>query len=131
MVANVAVASTLVFYDSLLPHLAAPDEIDRVSTAGYAIGFIGGGILLLINLAWILTPSTFGLPDAIGGHAADVRQRRRVVARLLAAAAFAASPSHRCSSRRCDASGLRLVAAAAAASWRDVHRAARTTATRF
>jgi UMF1 family MFS transporter len=65
MVANVAVAASLVFYDSLLPHIAAPEEIDRVSTAGYAIGFIGGGILLLVNLAWILTPATFGLPDTV------------------------------------------------------------------
>src|SRR5688572_18559486 len=42
MVANIGVASSLVFYDSLLPHLAAPAEIDRVSTAGFAMGFIGG-----------------------------------------------------------------------------------------
>jgi UMF1 family MFS transporter len=65
MVANIGVAASLVFYDSLLPHIAAPDEMDRVSTAGYAIGFIGGGILLLANLAWILTPQTFGLPDTL------------------------------------------------------------------
>jgi len=63
MVANVGVASTLVFYDSLLPHIAAPDQIDRVSTAGFAMGYIGGGILLLINLAWIMAPTMFGLPD--------------------------------------------------------------------
>ena len=62
-IANIGVAASLVFYDSLLPHIAAEDEIDRVSTAGFAIGFIGGGILLLINLAWILSPETFGLPD--------------------------------------------------------------------
>ena len=65
MVANIAVAASLVFYDSLLPHIAAPDEIDRVSTAGFAVGFVGGGILLLINLAWILSPTTFGLPDTV------------------------------------------------------------------
>jgi len=65
MVSNIAIAATLVFYDSLLPHIAAPDEIDRVSTSGYAIGYIGGGVLLAINLAWILSPATFGLPDAI------------------------------------------------------------------
>jgi UMF1 family MFS transporter len=63
MVANVGVASTLVFYDSLLPHIAAPGQVDRASTAGYAIGFTGGGILLLINLAWILKPTLWGLPD--------------------------------------------------------------------
>ena len=65
MVANVGVGASLVFYDSLLPHIASADEIDRVSTAGYAIGFIGGGILLLANLAWILSPQTFGLPDTV------------------------------------------------------------------
>jgi UMF1 family MFS transporter len=63
IVANIGVATSLVFYDSLLPHIAAEDEMDRVSTAGYAIGFIGGGILLLVNLAWILSPTTFGIPD--------------------------------------------------------------------
>jgi UMF1 family MFS transporter len=65
MIANIGVASTLVFYDSLLPHIAPPGEIDRVSTAGYAMGFIGGGVLLLINLAWILSPATFGLSGTI------------------------------------------------------------------
>jgi UMF1 family MFS transporter len=67
VVANIGVASTLVFYDSLLPHIARPDELDRVSTAGFAIGFIGGGVLLLINLAWILQPTWFGLPDVVAG----------------------------------------------------------------
>jgi UMF1 family MFS transporter len=65
IVANIGIAGSLVFYDSLLPHIAEPDEIDRVSTAGYAVGFIGGGFLLLVNLAWILTPATFGIPDTV------------------------------------------------------------------
>ena len=63
MLGNIGVATSQVFYDSLLPHIARPDEIDRVSTAGFAIGFFGGGIVLLLNLAWILAPQTFGLPD--------------------------------------------------------------------
>jgi UMF1 family MFS transporter len=67
MISNIAIASSFVFYDSLLPHIAAPDEMDRVSTAGYAIGYLGGGILLVINLLWILTPATFGLPDTVAG----------------------------------------------------------------
>jgi UMF1 family MFS transporter len=65
LVANVGVAASLVFYDSLLPHIARPEEIDQVSTAGFAIGFIGGGILLLVNLAWILSPATFGLGSTV------------------------------------------------------------------
>jgi len=57
-----ATAST-VFYDALLPHIASEDEIDRVSSAGYAVGYIGGGLLLALNLAWILRPEWFGLPS--------------------------------------------------------------------
>jgi len=56
-----ATASTI-FYDALLPHIAGEDEIDRVSSAGYAVGYIGGGLLLALNLAWILKPGWFGLP---------------------------------------------------------------------
>ncbi|MGC9359957.1 MAG: MFS transporter [Anaerolineae bacterium] len=52
-----------VFYDALLPHVAKPDEIDQVSAQGYAWGYVGGGILLAVNLAWILYPSTFGFAD--------------------------------------------------------------------
>ena len=65
MVANVAIAASFVFYDSLLPHIAAPDEIDRVSTGAYALGYLGGGIVLIVNLLWILMPATFGIPDTI------------------------------------------------------------------
>ena len=39
------------------------DEIDRVSTAGYALGYLGGGLLLALNLAWIQKPAWFGLPS--------------------------------------------------------------------
>jgi UMF1 family MFS transporter len=65
VIGNIGVASTLVFYDSLLPHIAGPGELDRVSTAGFAIGFVGGGVLLLINLAWILKPDLFGIPGTV------------------------------------------------------------------
>jgi len=51
-------AGSLVFYDALLPHVASEDELDQVSSRGYAMGYIGGGILLLINVAMIfLGPS--------------------------------------------------------------------------
>jgi len=64
IVVNIGVSASFVFYDSLLPHIAGPDEMDRVSSAGYALGYIGGGLLLAINLAWILKPALFGLGDA-------------------------------------------------------------------
>jgi UMF1 family MFS transporter len=62
-VGNLCVSASVVFYDSLLPHVARPEESDRVSAAGYALGYVGGGLLLLINLAWILSPATFGFAD--------------------------------------------------------------------
>ena len=63
-VGNIGAAAAFVFYDSLLPHIARPDELDRVSTAGYALGYLGGGLLLALNLAWITAPGWFGMPDA-------------------------------------------------------------------
>ena len=64
IVGNVGVAGSIVFYESLLPHLVGPEELDRVSAAGYAIGYLGGGTLLAINLLMIQKPSMFGIPDA-------------------------------------------------------------------
>ncbi|MEP6833475.1 MAG: MFS transporter [Gemmatimonas sp.] len=57
---------SMTFYEALLPHIASEDEMDRVSTAGYALGYVGGGILLALNLAWIQNPGMFGLPSGEG-----------------------------------------------------------------
>jgi len=64
VVANVGITSTLAFYNALLPSIAGPHEVDRVSTAGFAMGYLGGGTLLGVNLWMISSPGTFGLPDA-------------------------------------------------------------------
>jgi UMF1 family MFS transporter len=66
VISLVGATASVVFYESLLPHIAAPHEIDRVSSAGYAIGYIGGGVLLAANLAWIQRPDLFGLPSGEG-----------------------------------------------------------------
>jgi len=55
------------FYDSLLPHVAGEKDIDRISSYGYALGYLGGGILLAFNLSMILKPHWFGIPDAEWG----------------------------------------------------------------
>lgn len=66
---NIGIFGSYVFYDSLLPHITSgPGEMDRVSTAGYGLGYLGGGLLLAVNLLWILKPEFFGIPDA--GYAA-------------------------------------------------------------
>ena len=54
VIGNVGVAGSIVFYESLLPHLVGEEDLDRVSSAGYAVGYLGGGVLLAINLAFIL-----------------------------------------------------------------------------
>jgi len=63
IIGNIGFASGNVFYESLLPHVAKPDEIDRVSTAGYAVGYIGGGLLLAVHFAWISWPERFWFAD--------------------------------------------------------------------
>ncbi|GAB4239319.1 MAG: MFS transporter [Acidobacteriota bacterium] len=57
------VTGSIVFYDALLPHVARPEDIDRVSARGYAFGYLGGGLLLAFNIALILWPTSFGLAD--------------------------------------------------------------------
>lgn len=52
-----------VFYDALLPHVARRDQLDRASALGYALGYLGGGLLLLINVIMVHEPHWFGLAD--------------------------------------------------------------------
>lgn len=61
---NVGVTGSQVFYDALLRHIARDEELDRVSTAGYALGYLGGGVLLAAQLVLLLKPPLFGLADA-------------------------------------------------------------------
>jgi UMF1 family MFS transporter len=60
---NVGFAGANIFYESLLPHIAKEDDIDQISTRGYALGYVGGGILLIINMIWYMRPDLFFMPD--------------------------------------------------------------------
>lgn len=53
-----------VFYDSLLPTVAGKDNVDYVSGFGFAMGYLGGGLLFLINVLMTLMPEKFGLADS-------------------------------------------------------------------
>jgi MFS transporter, UMF1 family len=64
VVVNVGLNGSFVFYDALLPHVAREGEIDRTSTAGYAVGYVGGGLLLAAQLAVIVRPGLVGLAGA-------------------------------------------------------------------
>ena len=61
---NIGFALAEIFYDSLLPFIAKEKEVTRVSTAGYAVGYLGGGLCLVICLGFIQAPTVFGLADA-------------------------------------------------------------------
>jgi MFS transporter, UMF1 family len=50
LIANIAFGAAIVVYNSFLPQLAEPDQRDRVSSRGWAIGYLGGGLLLALNL---------------------------------------------------------------------------------
>lgn len=53
-----------IFYDSLLPSVTDESSVDYVSSLGYSLGYLGGGLLFLLNVVMTLKPSWFGLPDA-------------------------------------------------------------------
>ncbi len=61
LLANAGVTGTLVFYESFLPHLAQGERGDQLATTGFALGYISGGLLLALNLAWISAPQRFGI----------------------------------------------------------------------
>lgn len=54
----------IIFYDSLLIDVAPRDRLDSISGFGYAVGYLGGGVLLAINVWMTLDPGFFGLADA-------------------------------------------------------------------
>lgn len=62
MIANLGANGSMIFYDAMLPHIAREHEIDRVSTAGFAVGYAGATLLLTLNLAMIMKPAWFFLP---------------------------------------------------------------------
>jgi UMF1 family MFS transporter len=56
-------AGSLVFYNSFLPVIARPADHDRISARGYSMGYLGGVILLVMNLVFVLFPEWFGITD--------------------------------------------------------------------
>jgi UMF1 family MFS transporter len=65
IVANVALGCSVVAYNSFLPDIAGPDERDAVSSRGWGIGYLGGGLLLALNLVLYLLHGRFGLSQGM------------------------------------------------------------------
>ena len=49
IIANVSFGASIVFYNSFLPDIASAEDRDRVSSIGWAIGYLGGGLLLALK----------------------------------------------------------------------------------
>jgi UMF1 family MFS transporter len=61
IIGRIGFSGSISFYDALLPHVARRDDQDRVSARGYAMGYLGGGLLLAINIVMIqFLPGTWG-----------------------------------------------------------------------
>lgn len=65
VIGNLSLGGSLVLYDALLIDLASPDERDRISSRGWALGYVGGGLLLIANLALVLMHSDTGFATRI------------------------------------------------------------------
>jgi UMF1 family MFS transporter len=65
VVANVCFGASIVFYNSFLPDIATEDQRDKVSSRGYAWGYMGGGLLLAVNLALVFLAERIGISTAM------------------------------------------------------------------
>ena len=63
VMATIGFSSGNVFYDSLLPGLVSEERVDAVSSLGFGLGYLGGGLLFLVNVFMYLKPEMFGIPD--------------------------------------------------------------------
>lgn len=61
LIANVSFGASVVFYNAFLPEIASPEQRDSVSSTGWAMGYLGGGVLLGLNLILVSQASVFGL----------------------------------------------------------------------
>ncbi|MBS1250649.1 MAG: hypothetical protein MAG431_02243 [Chloroflexi bacterium] len=63
VVATIGFSGGNIFYDSLLPGVASEEKVDYASSLGFALGYIGGGLLFLVNVVMFQKPELFGIPD--------------------------------------------------------------------
>lgn len=64
LVANLSFGASVVFYNAFLPDIAGADQRDAVSSTGWALGYLGGGLLLALNLVLFSQASAFGLTQS-------------------------------------------------------------------
>ena len=65
VIGNLSLGASLVVYDAILCDIAVPDDRDKVSSRGWAFGYVGGGLLLIVNLAIVLMPEALGMSTSM------------------------------------------------------------------
>jgi MFS transporter, UMF1 family len=65
VIANLSFGAAIVLYNAFLPEVSTPDQIDKVSSRGFAFGYLGGGILLALNLALVVLGPGIGIPTGL------------------------------------------------------------------
>jgi UMF1 family MFS transporter len=65
IIANVCFGASIVFYNSFLPEIASEDQSDKVSSRGFAYGYLGGGLLLALNLLLVLGAPRLGISTGL------------------------------------------------------------------
>lgn len=68
IIANLTFGAAMVFYNAYLPDIASEDQRDRVSSFGWAMGYLGGGILLALNLAFYQFREAMGVPTDLAAR---------------------------------------------------------------
>ncbi len=88
VIGTIGFSGANVFYDGLLPDVADEKHIDYVSAKGFALGYLGGGLLFLVNVLWFLMPGIFGFPQERSAAVEQVLQKDAVVIQLSEEADF-------------------------------------------
>ncbi len=65
IIANVCFGAALVFYNAFLPEITTEDQADKVSSRGFAYGYLGGAILLALNLLLVLSAEQLGISTGL------------------------------------------------------------------
>ncbi|WP_341351724.1 MFS transporter [Streptosporangium minutum] len=113
--ASTAFASAFVIYNSFLPEISTPDERDKVSARGWGFGYLGGGLLLAVNLVLFLGHKSFGVTE---GQAVRIA----LSSAGLWWAGFTIIPLLRLRNRRALPSGAESAGQAVAGSFRQLGR---------
>jgi MFS transporter, UMF1 family len=65
IIANVCFGASIVFYNAFLPEIATEDQMDKVSSRGFAYGYLGGAILLVLNLLLVTQADALGISTGL------------------------------------------------------------------